>query len=155
MTATSWQLPRRQVRLIPANNDQTINSPIGRPQCPPERNIAQKKVNIFSLVLLGLAPFLGFFHRRIVILLFIQIYLKNSLIFAKLSLYNICPKFYAIFGNDSLSYHNLSSQLIEAIGCHQLSLRVSELLYRNHFVQGVPEKEVSFEKQHGQLVPLS
>ena len=55
---------------LPANNDQTINSPIGRPQCPPERNIVEKQVNIFYLVLFGLEPFLGFFHRKIEILLF-------------------------------------------------------------------------------------
>ena len=79
-----------------------LTPPLAAPNAHRREISWKRKWTFFSLVLLGLGPFLGFFHRKIVIPLFIQISLKNSLIFAKLSPYNICPKFYAIFGNHSL-----------------------------------------------------
>ena len=41
-----------------------------------------------------------------------------------------------------------------AIGCHQLSLRSSEFLYRNHRVQGLPEKKCLLKIKMGSWCPF-
>ena len=79
---------------LPANNDQTINSPIGRPQCPPERNIVEKKVNIFFFGVSWvdtISRLLSSQNRNSSFQRVSQFLCKILQYFAKLSLYNICP----------------------------------------------------------------